>query len=53
MHDVVDAVAALAEQLPERRAELHRDRLLELIGSAHGDTQRGADAAARAVGAHG
>ena len=50
--DGVDAVAVLADDLPQRRPEDRRDDVAEAVGSAHGDPEPAADRAARAVGGH-
>ena len=50
MADGVDAVAVLADDLPQRRPEDRGDDVAEAVAAAHGDAERSADRAARAVG---
>ena len=50
--DAVDAVAMLAQDRPQRRAEQRRDGVAEPVGPAHGDARGRPDPAVRAVGGH-
>ena len=48
--DGVDAVAVLADDLPQGRSEDGRDDVAEAVGSAHGNPERSADRTAGAIG---
>ena len=50
--DVVEGVAALAEEFPQRRAKQRRHRPVEIAGPVHRDAQGRSYRAVRAVGAN-